>query len=253
MSLGSERAGTVDAADIERFERDGYLVIDSVDVPEEFLDSIVADLRDLYGGPVRKEDGVLYQRNRIMDAWRINDHVKALALAPNVLTILAQLYGRRPLPFQTLNFRTGTQQATHSDAMHFNSVPPGFMCGVWVALEDIDMENGPLVYYPSSQRLPEVTMQELGLRADREDYKEYERYVAEVVEREGLAPAYGLLEKGQALVWASNLLHGGAPQANRERSRHSQVTHVFFEGCKYYTPMQSDQDQIHWRDPVWIA
>ena len=74
-----------------------------------------------------------------------------------------------------------------------------------------------------------------------------------MVEREGLAPAYGLLEKGQALVWASNLLHGGAPQANRERSRHSQVTHVFFEGCRYYTPMTSDQDQIRWRDPVWIA
>jgi ectoine hydroxylase-related dioxygenase (phytanoyl-CoA dioxygenase family) len=253
MSPGSQKAGTVDAADVERFERDGYLVIDSVDVPEETLDSIVTDLRDLFGGEMRKEDGVLYQRNRIMDAWRINHHVKALALAPNVLAILEQLYGRRPLPFQTLNFRTGTQQATHSDAMHFNSVPPGFMCGVWVALEDIDMENGPLVYYPGSQRLPELTMQELGLRSDREDYKEYERHVATVVEREGLAPAYGLLEKGQALVWASNLLHGGAPQANRERSRHSQVTHVFFEGCRYYTPMTSDQDQIRWRDPVWIA
>ena len=253
MSLGSEKAGTVDVADVERFEQDGYLVIDWVDVPEESLDSIVAELRDLYGGPARKEDGVLYQRNRIMDAWRINDHVKALALAPNVLRILAQLYGRGPLPFQTLNFRTGTQQAAHSDAMHFNSVPAGFMCGVWVALEDVDMENGPLVYYPGSQRLPEVTMQDLGLRADRDDYKEYERHVAGVVEREGLAAHYGLLEKGQALVWASNLLHGGAPQANRERSRHSQVTHVFFEGCKYYTPMQSDQEQIHWRDPVWIA
>ena len=33
-------------------------------------------------------------------------------------------------------------------------MPEGFMCGVWVALEDMDMENGPLVYYPGSHKLP---------------------------------------------------------------------------------------------------
>ena len=60
-------------------------------------------------------------------------------------------YGREPLPFQTLNFRVGTQQEPHSDAFHFNSDPPGFMCGVWVALEDIDEASGPLVYFPGSQ------------------------------------------------------------------------------------------------------
>jgi ectoine hydroxylase-related dioxygenase (phytanoyl-CoA dioxygenase family) len=179
--------------------------------------------------------------------------VKRLALAPDVLSVLERLYGRRPLPFQTPNFRTGTQQATHSDAMHFSSEPPGYMCGVWVALEDVDMDNGPLVYYPGSHRLPQVTMQELGLRSERDDYPEYERYVAEVIEREGLEPHYGVLGRGQALVWASNLLHGGATQRDRSRSRHSQVTHVFFEGCRYYTPMLSDSQRIHWRDPTWIA
>ena len=33
-------------------------------------------------------------------------------------------------------------------------MPEGFMCGVWVALEDMDMDNGPLVYYPGSHQLP---------------------------------------------------------------------------------------------------
>jgi ectoine hydroxylase-related dioxygenase (phytanoyl-CoA dioxygenase family) len=253
MAPDADQAMVIDPAAAEGYERDGYLEIDSVGVPEPELDAIVSELAPHFGQPARREAGVHFFRNRIMDAWRINDHVKALALAPNVLAILAQLYGRRPLPFQTINFRTGTQQATHSDAMHFNSKPPGFMCGVWVALEDIDMDNGPLVYYPGSHRLPEVTMQELGLRSDKDDYEGYERYVAQVVEREGIEPRYGLLKKGQALVWASNLLHGGAPQADGERSRHSQVTHVFFEGCRYYTPMRSDDEHVHWRDPVWIA
>jgi ectoine hydroxylase-related dioxygenase (phytanoyl-CoA dioxygenase family) len=252
MSPG-EQAQTLARAATERFERDGYLVLDSIQVDPPVLDAIVDELSGLYGAPMRNEGGVIYYRNRIMDAWKINEHVKQLALAPDVLAVLEQLYGRRPLPFQTLNFRTGTQQAPHSDAMHFSSEPPGLMCGVWVALEDIDMENGPLVYYPGSHRLPEVTMQELGLHAGKDDYPAYERHVAEVIEREGLEPRFGLLKKGQALVWASNLLHGGAPQADRSRSRHSQVTHVFFEGCRYYTPMLSDSEQVHWRDPTWIA
>ena len=29
------------------------------------------------------------------------------------------------------------------------------MCGVWVALEDITEDNGPLHYYPGSHRLPD--------------------------------------------------------------------------------------------------
>ena len=237
----------------ERFEHDGFLVLDDTGCSPDVLDGIVADLEGLYEGEGTKRGGVFYHRRRIQDAWRISANVRALALSDSVTEVLAGLYGRRPLAFQTLNFRFGSEQAVHSDTIHFNSKPAGFMCGVWVALEDIDMDNGPLVYYPGSQHLPEVTMQELGLRADREDYQEYERYVASVIEREGLEPHYALLQKGQAFVWASNLLHGGAPQADRERSRHSHVTHVFFEGCKYYTPMRSDEDRIHWRDPVWIA
>ena len=51
--------------------------------------------------------------------------------------MLFSLYGREPFPFQTLNFPYGSRQHYHSDAVHFNSLPKGFMCGVWVALEDI--------------------------------------------------------------------------------------------------------------------
>jgi ectoine hydroxylase-related dioxygenase (phytanoyl-CoA dioxygenase family) len=255
MTQGTEKAGVLDPADVERFEREGYLVIDSVDVPEGTLDSIVAELAHLYGGQMRNEGGVVYFRNRIMDAWKINEHVKALALAPNVLAILEQLYGRRPLPFQTINFRTGTQQATHSDAMHFNSMPPGFMCGVWVALEDIDMDNGPLFYYPGSQKLPEVNMQDVGVDAAHSEYPHYEKYIDDLIQKHSLEPEYALLKKGQALVWSSNILHGGAPQKDLSRSRHSQVTHFFFEGCRYYTPLMSkdvEAGDIDWRDPDWI-
>jgi ectoine hydroxylase-related dioxygenase (phytanoyl-CoA dioxygenase family) len=237
----------------EQFERDGYLVVEEPVASEALLDEIVQALDHLYGKPLHKRDGVVYYRNRIENAWKIDDHVRSLALAPAVLSLLEHLYGRKPLPFQTLNFRIGSQQRAHSDALHFNSKPEGFMCGVWVALEDVDMDNGPVIFYPGSHRLPFLTMADAGLEARQENYGSYERHIADLIERERLEPRYGTIRKGHALVWAANLLHGGAPQPDRARSRHSQVTHYFFEGCRYWAPMTSSGDDIRWRDPRWIT
>jgi hypothetical protein len=236
----------------EQFARDGYLVLDEV-APEEALDAIVGELDGLYGKPPYEEGGVRFFRNRIQDAWKIKPHVKELALSPSVHALLADLYGRRPMPFQTINFRRGTQQAPHSDAIHFSTVPEGFMCGVWVALEDMDMDNGPLVYYPGTHRLPYLRPADFGVEAKWENYPSYEEYIADLIEREGLEARYGTIRKGQAIVWAANLVHGGAPQNDRERTRLSQVTHYFFERCRYYTPMSSEGENVRWRDPVWVA
>jgi ectoine hydroxylase-related dioxygenase (phytanoyl-CoA dioxygenase family) len=237
---------------LEHYERDGYLILESVGVPDATLDAIVADLDGLYG-EIREEDGVHYARRRIREAWRISEHVKALALAPEILELLESLYGRKPIPFQTLNFWPGSQQPVHSDSLHFNSKPPGFMCGVWVALEDVDMDNGPVVFYPGSHKLPEVTMQTVGVRADKSEYKHYEDYIADLVQREGLEPKYATIRKGQALLWAANILHGGSPMRNPKATRHSQVTHYFFEGCRHYIPLFSEGDAVAWRDAEPIS
>jgi ectoine hydroxylase-related dioxygenase (phytanoyl-CoA dioxygenase family) len=236
----------------EQFERDGYMVIGSTGCDETVLDAIVSEIEQYYSEEPRTEGGVFYAAHRVRNAWKFSDNVKSLALSEPILAILEALYGRKPLAFQTINFNAGTRQAAHSDAMHFGSQPAGYMCGVWVALEDIDMDSGPLVYYPGSHRFPELSMRDLGLEFDRSDYPAYTRAVADQIEREGLEPVYGTIKKGEALLWASNMLHGGAP-TDRSRTRHSQVTHYFFEGCKYYTPMENEPENIKWWTPTWVA
>jgi ectoine hydroxylase-related dioxygenase (phytanoyl-CoA dioxygenase family) len=253
MSLEQDSTHTVSSGESEKFERQGYLLIESPVADDATIDSIVADLEGLYTRPPRVEDGVFYYARRIQDAWRINENVKALACAPAVLALLKQLYGRTPLPFQTLNFRVGTEQAPHSDSLHFSSMPENYMCGVWIALEDIDMENGPLVYYPGSHKLPFVSMQDVGVKPESSEYPRYEDHIAALIQGRQLEPEYGTIRKGHALVWSANLLHGGAHQQDPRRTRHSQVTHYFFEGCRYYTPMLSKEDSIEWRDPEWIT
>jgi ectoine hydroxylase-related dioxygenase (phytanoyl-CoA dioxygenase family) len=239
----------------QKFEDDGYLVLEDIGVPENVLDQIVDDLDGTYRDDVTlytDEHGVIFAIGRIHQAFLVNDNIRGLARNPVALAALQELFGRKPLPFQTLNFDRGTQQAAHSDTIHFNSDPPGYMAGVWVALEDIDMDNGPLVYYPGSHKLPELRMKDLGLPPGGEHYPEYEKLLTEYVEDQGLEPAYGTIAKGQALIWHANLLHGGAPQNDMERTRHSQVTHYFFEGCRYWTPLLSDDEHTKWRDPKWI-
>jgi ectoine hydroxylase-related dioxygenase (phytanoyl-CoA dioxygenase family) len=188
----------------------------------------------------------------VQDAWKTVDEVRQLAVLPVALAALEQLFGRAALPFQTLNFPIGTRQLTHSDTIHFNSIPKGFMAGVWVALEDIDASNGPLQYYPGSHKLQEYTMQDFGLEPGYENYRHYETHIQALIEAEALIPEFGAIKRGQALIWHANLLHGGAAQTDLSRSRHSQVTHYYFENCAYYTPMNSRADKPHFRKPFWI-
>jgi hypothetical protein len=190
---------------------------------------------------------------RLRDAWRFSPHVRRIAANQHITALLSQLYGAKAWPFQTLNFPVGTQQALHSDAVHFNSVPERFMCGVWVALEDVTLDNGPLFYYPGSHRWPIYTNEHIGRCLStlpaRPSQQVFEPAWAALVQAHGAKREPFLAKKGQALIWAANLLHGGSIQLNRQATRWSQVTHYFFEGCAWYTPLFSDPfyGQIYFR------
>lgn len=214
-------------AQVRSFAERGYVVLDDLGFADfdAFADRLLAEI-----GPLH-EDG---KYNRIMDAWTSSPAVRELATNPKIISFLELLYGRKPIPFQTLNFRRGSQQPTHSDTYHFHSYPKHFMCGVWVAFEDTNDDNGPLHYYPRSHRLPDYDF----LCPGREE--ELHAFIDEVIESCGLHKELAYLKRGQALIWAANLLHGGEPVAKPESTRLSQVTHCYFEDCSYYTPFRSD-------------
>ncbi|MEH6418667.1 phytanoyl-CoA dioxygenase family protein [Pseudomonas sp. CGJS7] len=260
-----------------QFADDGFVVIDP-QIDHATLDGVI----ERVGNGLLVPDGK--EIPRILDAWKLDPGVRDIALAPAVQTILAELYGRKTRAFQTLNFRVGTQQPVHSDTIHFNSAPNGYMCGVWVAMEDIDQDNGAVVYYPGSHKLPEVTMPQvfaepdLGARrappphapwswmslkwrlaghgpivATAANYPLYEEYIARMVERLQLKPALATIRKGQAFVWAANLLHGGSPRHDPSRTRHSQVSHYYFEGTRYHRPVLNEDGKMRYFKPDWIV
>lgn len=230
---------------VRSYARDGHAVID--------LRS--AEFNRIATGIDQALRGRHASTNRIQDAWRYVPEVRELASSEVVKRTLRTLYGRRPIPFQTLNFRRGTEQRTHSDVVHFDSMPQRFMAGVWIALEDIGPDSGPLHYYPGSHRLAEYLPHEVCLSGSgtvAARYQEYEDFLTRLLDSSGLRKEVVRPRKGEAFIWAANTLHGGEPIADPDSTRFSQVTHYYFEGCRYWTPLASDPPigRISWRRVV---
>lgn len=230
-----------DKAFIKHFADEGYVIFDPK-IDEAEIDALVAELQPRF-------DKITDGDYRIQDAWKFNERVRKMATLDIVYDKLRMLYRREPIPFQTLNFPVGTQQSTHSDMIHFNSIPQRFMCGVWIAYEDIKDDNGPLHYYPQSHKLPFYDMLDIGVKASDNVEKKrammayvenYEAFIQEIIKALGLKKQTLNIKKGQALIWSANLLHGGEKILRPGATRHSQVNHYYFENCMYYSPKYSD-------------
>ncbi len=224
----------------------GWAVIDFPDPEFDVLaERIKQSLHSHYDWDSWRTNGWRENRGlRVQDAYRFNADVQRIAANPQILALLSTLYGRQAWPFQTLNFPVGTQQHFHSDAVHFSSVPERFMCGVWVALEDVGPEQGPLKYYSGTHKWPIYVNEHVGISRAGEQgaasQKSFEDLWEALVLSNALEPSQFHAKKGQALIWAANLLHGGSRQTNPDLTRWSQVTHYYFEDCSYYSPMESD-------------
>ena len=225
----------------------GFAVID---FPDADLDLRIERIKRSLGpklgiGSLEASDRRPLQRSRVQDAWRFDQDVNAIATNHYILDLLGRLYGRPAFPFQTLNFHTGTQQAAHTDAVHFSSIPERFMCGVWLAMEDIGPDAGPLMYIPGSHRWPLLNNVLIGRRGWESELRSaqapYQKVWDAMIAEAGVQPQVFEARKGQALIWCANLLHGGSVQTNRRLTRWTQVTHYYFEECIYYTPAYSDE------------
>lgn len=240
FSAEEERIG------LELHER-GYAVLD---FPDDDLDArierVKASLSPRYGADFADpESDKTSGHRRVQDAWQFDDDVRAIAANARVIALLSKLYGRPAFPFQTLNFPVGTQQGAHSDIVHFSSLPEKFMCGVWLAMEDITADAGPLFYYPGSHRWPVMNNALVGRKGFGQPLDSaqdpYERAWMAMCQAQNAEPETFLARKGQALIWSANLLHGGSLQTDARLTRWSQVTHYYFDDCIYYTPAFSDE------------
>ena len=226
------------------YERDGLVVVPSL-IDHRTIDAVRSDMEDRWSDRSRGSD-------RIQDLWLRSCAVRDLAADESVTGLLGGLYGRRPIPFQTLNFARGTAQPLHADEIHFDTVPSGWMCGAWVALEDVGGGQGPLRWVPGSHRGPAVDPEPFGSGVEPFDDVAYEDAVRRLVDAQGWPVRELHLNAGDVVVWSAGVLHGGAPVTLPGSTRYSQVTHYVFAGRPAVTPQRSIPSLGHWsvRDPL---
>lgn len=230
----------------------GYLILD-LDFDPKLIDGIASDMLSM--SDVENKNYFYNPKEsnkRLFHFWRKSQNAHALAVSRTVTHVLDILYNRPAFPFQTINFIEPSEQPAHSDLIHFNVTPTNWMSACWVALEDVDLSNGPLFVYPKSHKLPVYQLNDIGLRGPKyqgqgvgsnvqEVYQQYEQFMMALMEQEGLECKRVHLKKGEALFWAGNLVHGGSPLLEPGRTRLSQVTHYYFEGCQnYHCPLFSN-------------
>ena len=234
------------------YHENGYLIID-LNLTDEEIQPIVDDMYK----SLEDENTIFHaehyqytESKRIFELWKESDSIAKLCVNKKVMDVLEVLYNREPYPFSTINFIKGSNQPLHSDVIHFHSNPPLWMCGVWIAFEDVDETNGSLSLVPGSHKWNYMEYEDLNLPNpdDVENgqevlYREYEHFLSQLIKEKKAEPYTAKLKKAQSLIWSANMLHGGCNVegvTDFSKTRLTQAQHYFFKGCdEYYHPMFS--------------
>ncbi|WP_027384074.1 phytanoyl-CoA dioxygenase family protein [Epilithonimonas caeni] len=216
------------------FFDNGYSVIKSF-ISAEQADQVNSEIQKLLdSNEIKFKYG-----NKLMFALHKSEIIKEIGLEKSLLDLLDILLDGKTKLFQSINFINGSQQKTHSDSIHMTTFPVGGLIGVWIALEDIKADQGALHYYPKSHKLPyymnsdydnEGNFWMLGNKGN----KGYELMLQEKVKELDLKKEIFECKKGDMLIWHANVLHGGEPHTNKDKTRKSMVFHFFDENSVCY-------------------
>ncbi len=223
-----------DQQSLQNYEEQGYAVLKqyvSEDAIEQINQAIDTGLEN-----GRYE---FINNGKIMFAFHSIPALKAIGSHTKLLELLDVLIDGKAVLFQSINFKMGSEQHTHSDSIHMTTYPLGGLLGVWIALEDIDEDNGPLHYYPGSHKLPYYLNKDYdnegnGIMIGSKSYDAYEEMIAEKIKDHQIVKKNFTAQKGDVLVWHANLFHGGNEHTNKSKTRKSVVFHYFKEGCICY-------------------
>ncbi|HBF20103.1 MAG TPA: phytanoyl-CoA dioxygenase, partial [Cryomorphaceae bacterium] len=180
-----------------------------------------------------------YNKRKVMFAYRHSELIRNILDKPELNQTLRFLLGKPVDLFSSINFYKGSEQLPHSDSIHMSTHPEGYLIAIWIALEDIEEGSGPLTYYPGSHKLPYIHCGDIGaeggfLKMDSAPYNKYEERIEELLAKEELKSETFLPRKGDVLIWHANLLHGGSPVTNPDRTRKSMVLHYYAQDVICY-------------------
>lgn len=237
------------------FKEQGYLVL-----PGLFSQDDVQLLLDTFMGihangrvpgyfepsPAEEANGdVLKLYPRVMHPHRFNEVALRYLLDTRLAVILEDLFGEEPLAAQSMLYfkpAGGRGQALHQDNFYLK-VEPGTCLAAWIALDQVDRENGGLEVVPGTHAMdifcPEEADSTLSFT------REYVPVPA------GLQAVPIDMAPGDVLFFNGSLVHGSQPNRTKDRFRRSFICHYIGRSSErmslWYRPiltMQGEQVEL---------
>lgn len=223
-----------DKESLNNFDVNGYSIIRNY-LPVEKVDQINAEI----AGLLEQKRLQFYNNTKIFAAMHFSKLINSIGNNQDLKEILAVLLRGKPFLFGSMNFQMGSELKSHSDSIHMTTYPLGGILGVWLSLDEISEDNGPLHYYPRSHTLPYYLNSDYdnegnALMIGNKSYQEYEEMLNKKIRELDLQKQIFKANKGDLIMWHANLIHGGEPHLNKSKTRKSMVFHYYKEDSICY-------------------
>jgi 2-oxoglutarate-dependent dioxygenase len=222
---------------LERFERDGFLVVEEGLVSERALAGLRERYLRLFEGEYEtgiRPDEVNWVPRRdpedrtrqLCNAWKADTVIAAQVLSERIGRLAAELMGYRGVRILQDNVLwkpPGTKAiGFHQDSSYADYLVPPEMVTCWVALHDTEADAGPLEYVRGSHRWPKSPPQRSQFHAP-DDWLAGARATAPEGEELEVVPVVVKAGGGSfhhGLTW-----HGSAPNRSSSVARMALVSH----------------------------
>lgn len=222
------------------YEENGYLVLENV-FSEEECQRFVAHVESLHAGQKQLEGffqqekyGARTFNQHLYDPWVLDLLIDSRLHRP-----LAACFGGEPEGIQTMHFYEGSEHPMHQDQYYL----PDCM-SAWIAMVNVDADNGPLVVQPGSHRGRLITKSDIPmtlLPGETYELQQQNRYfpaVERVFQENGRDAVQVLVNAGDVVLFDGKLIHGGAEVLKPGTRRHALACH--------YIPYASENWERDW-------
>ncbi len=249
---------TLSADQVAGFHKDGYIIVRNLIAPAEItelraetdrlyaLGSIPGCFKAVPLAEAKAQGDILLAYPRMMHPHRVSDVAMRYMLHPAYADILRALLGEDAIAAQSMYYwkpPTGRGQAFHQDNFYLK-VHPGTCIASWLAMDEIDEENGCLFVAPGSHLLDVFCPEEADLTVS------FSKQFVPVPEGLEKVPVH--MAPGDVLFFGGNLIHGSNPNRSANRFRRSYICHYAgvsaHELSKYYFPLYDMQGREVLRD-----
>jgi ectoine hydroxylase-related dioxygenase (phytanoyl-CoA dioxygenase family) len=226
---------------ISNINNNGLTIIKN-GIDNDLVDRVVNDFD--YWSSLPKNEFVKFKSDRVTNFHIYSKNTLDLVTNKYVNELLKKLFNREQAIYSSLFFREGTSQHYHRDTPHFYTNPIDQYYGIWYALQDININAGPLKYYIGSHKLEVpngydtfnkvynnvINKDNIKIASDYRCIIEYNKVTEDLCKKNNLmyideTNYIDKINKGDIIIWHPKLLHGGSNILDPTCTRYSMVTH----------------------------